>query len=112
MDVTNAARPGCLQTTLKILGDKWTARILGELTGGPLTFSALEKTLDHISPRTLSQRLDMLEGEEIIEKRLYCQHPPRYKYVLSAKGDELHEIIDKMADWGARHQVAATSPLE
>ncbi len=99
-------KPGCIQATLRIMGDKWTPLILRELSRGPLTFSSLEASLESISPRTLSQRLDMLENEDILEKRLYCEHPPRFKYVLSAKGAELLDILAKMAEWGEKYQAA------
>ena len=101
--ISEAEKPGCLQTTLNILGDKWTALILQELTSGPLTFSSLEASLPHISPRTLSQRLTKLESAEIIEKNLYCQHPPRSKYGMTQKGLELQDVLAQMANWGAKY---------
>src|SRR3712207_4415328 len=101
-DITD--KLGCIQATLRIMGDKWTPLILNELSNGPLTFSNIECSLEHISPRTLSQRLCMLEKEEIIEKRLYCEHPPRSNYRLTPKGGELQEVLVKMAEWGSRYQ--------
>jgi DNA-binding HxlR family transcriptional regulator len=95
--------PGCIQACLDIMGDKWTALIIRDLTTQKARFGDLEASLDGISPRTLSQRLDKLEKEQIIEKHLYCQHPPRYTYELTKKGKELQEILVKMSDWGARH---------
>ena len=96
-------RPLCLQTTLRIMGDKWTALILNALNDGPMTFSSIEAELKSISPRTLSQRLDMLTAEDILDKRQYCEHPPRCKYSITAKGLELQDIISKMAEWGGKY---------
>ncbi len=96
-------KPGCVERTLQIIGDKWTARILLELSKSKATFSELESTLDGISPRTLSQRLDKLEGEDIVAKIRYCEHPPRYQYQITKKGRELHGVLRQMADWGARY---------
>ncbi len=97
-------KPGCIETTLRIMGDKWTGLILQELSSGtPLTFSALEVALPAISPRTLSQRLNMLEDEKIVIKQLYCEHPPRSNYALTTKGLELQSVLEKMAEWGAKH---------
>ncbi len=95
--------PGCIQTTLDILGDKWTGLIVRDLSSAKARFGDLEVSLSGISPRTLSQRLDKLEKEKIVIKRLYCEHPPRYTYELTKKGMELQEILVKMADWGSRH---------
>lgn len=96
-------QPGCIQHTLEIMGDKWTALILRDLSAGPTKFSELEISLEGISPRTLSQRLEKLESEKVITKRLYCEHPPRSIYELTQKGKELQEVLIKMADWGAKH---------
>lgn len=88
---------------LTVLGDKWTALILTQLTTGPLPFSKLETTLKGISPRTLSSRLDKLIQANVIEKSLYCKHPPRYIYHLSKKGRELINILRLMAEFGAEY---------
>ena len=96
--------PGCIQTCLDIMGDKWTALIVRDLSSDKARFGDLEASLDGISPRTLSQRLDKLEKEQIIVKRLYCERPPRYTYELTQKGQELQDILLKMSDWGARHR--------
>lgn len=92
-----------MQNCLTILGDKWTALILRDLTGEARTFCALQSSLDGISPRTLSQRLEKLTKEGIVTKKMYCEHPPRYQYQLTAKGESLNEVLLKMADWGARY---------
>lgn len=101
--VVDPTQPVCIQTTLRIMGDKWTGLILRDLSNGTNTFSSLEISLTGISPRTLSQRLDMLEAEGIIEKKQYCERPPRSKYLLTCKGSELQEVLLKMAEWGARY---------
>jgi len=97
----------CLQNTVDILGDKWTALIIFSLTSGPQTFSDLEIGLTGISPRTLSQRLTRLAEEGIVVKDLYCKRPPRYQYLLTEKGIELHKVIRQMSDWGARYSCLA-----
>ena len=98
-------RPGCIQATLAVLGDKWTGLIIRDLTSNKATFSDLEASLNGISPRTLSQRLTKLEAEKIIMRRLYCEHPPRYTYELTEKGLELQSILKKMSEWGNRYAV-------
>lgn len=105
MNADNLDQPACLKTTLEIMGDKWTGLILGELSDDNNTFSGLEAALPKISPRTLSQRLDKLQENNIVEKRQYCEKPPRYKYVPTQKGQELQEVLSKMAEWGAKYQV-------
>lgn len=96
-------QPLCVQSALRIIGDKWTAKILRDILQGINTFSGLEKSLECISPRTLSQRLDMLQTEGILVREQYCEHPPRYQYVLTKKGRELQNVIQKMAEWGGKY---------
>jgi DNA-binding HxlR family transcriptional regulator len=103
MSVIHEKRPGCIQSALSIIGDQWTGLLVRELTECPKTFSELQNALTGISPRTLSQRLDKLSHEQIIEKDLYCPRPPRYKYRLTQKGSELKEVIQKMSEWGERY---------
>lgn len=104
LQITEQDQPFCIQTTLRIMGDRWTGLILRNLSTGTNTFSCLEASLAGISPRTLSQRLDMLENEGIIEKRQYCEHPPRSQYLLTKKGSELQTVLTKMVEWGAKYQ--------
>ena len=95
---------GCMQATLCILGDKWTPLLLGQLVSGQKTFGELEQGLSGISPRTLSARLEKLQQSAIITKNQYNTHPPRYKYVLSEKGQELQGILEDMVSWGEKHR--------
>lgn len=96
-------RPGCVQAATEILGDKWSALLLGQLFEEPKTFGDLDGALPGISPRTLSARLSELEKTKIIDKKLYCAHPPRYKYNLTQKGQDLRNILVQMANWGEKY---------
>jgi DNA-binding HxlR family transcriptional regulator len=100
---TPVKKTECIQVTLDILGDKWTALLVRELTDGCRRFGDLEMALEGISPRTLSQRLDKLVKEGIVDTKQYCEHPPRVTYALTKKGLELQAILAKMSDWGARY---------
>lgn len=96
-------RPGCVQAATEILGDKWSALLLGQLFDEPKTFGDLDGALPGISPRTLSARLCELEKSSIITKKLYCSRPPRYKYSLTQKGQDLRTILVQMATWGEKY---------
>lgn|SRR5690242_921963 len=94
--------PCNVEKTLKIIGSKWTILILHHLFDGTKRFGQLQRTLHPISPKTLAQRLQELEKEGIISKKIFAEVPLRVEYRLTEKGMSLGEIFDKMADWGAK----------
>ncbi|MEX2211199.1 MAG: helix-turn-helix domain-containing protein [Gaiellaceae bacterium] len=84
----------------EILGTKWTALIVHDLSEGPRRFSELEHSCAGISPRTLSERLRALEHEGILVRHSYAQRPPRVEYELTQKGEALLPCIDAMREFG------------
>ena len=83
-----------------IVGAKWTALLVHDLSEGPRRFSELEHSCVGISPRTLSERLRALEQEGIIARRSYAESPPRVEYRLTDKGEALLPIIEEMRRFG------------
>ena len=86
--------------TAEIISGKWTLLIIRDLAAGRSRFCELERSLNGISPRTLSLRLRGLESEGIIARRTYPEVPPRVEYRLTAKGRALVPMIDHMRDYG------------
>lgn len=91
--------------TLKIIGSKWTMLILHNLFSGKMRFGELQRSLPNISPKTLSLRLQELEKEGIIKKKIYAEVPLKVEYSLTKKGESLGEIFTKMAEWGGESVV-------
>jgi DNA-binding HxlR family transcriptional regulator len=96
-------RSGCIASAMEIIGNKWTALILRDLTDGPKRFGELEKSVGSINPRTLSQRLDDLEQHHIVTKHSFAETPPRVEYKLTQKGADLIPVLQQMAAWGEKH---------
>jgi len=84
----------------EIIGAKWTALLVHDLSEGARRFSELERACPGISPRTLSERLRALEQERIIVRRSYAETPPRVEYELTDKGEALLPIINEMRRFG------------
>src|SRR5437660_10447879 len=84
----------------EIIGAKWTAVLVHDLSEGPRRFSELEHSCPGISPRTLSERLRALEQEGILVRRSYPESPPRVEYELTEKGAGLLPIIEEMRRFG------------
>jgi DNA-binding HxlR family transcriptional regulator len=83
-----------------IIGAKWTALLVHDLSEGPRRFSELERSCHGISPRTLAERLRALETEGIVVRHSYAESPPRVEYELTDKGESLLPIIDAMREFG------------
>jgi DNA-binding HxlR family transcriptional regulator len=95
-EATSCAVAACAE----IIGAKWTALLVHDLSEGPRRFSQLERSCAGISPRTLSERLRAVEDEGIVERHSYPESPPRVEYELTQKGESLLPIIDAMREFG------------
>ncbi len=82
--------------TAEVIASKWTPLLVHDLSEGPRRFMQLEHACPGISPRTLSERLDMLERQGIVIRRSYPESPPRVEYELTDKGRALLPIIREM----------------
>ncbi len=86
--------------TLKIIGSKWTMLILHRLFEGKKRFGELQRALETISPKTLSQRLQELEHDGIITRQVFAEVPLHVEYILTDKGHSLKKIFTEMGKWG------------
>ena len=92
--------PGCpVCRTAEVVCGKWTLLLVRELAEGRSRFCELERSLQGISPRTLSLRLRGLEDEEIVA-RTECD------YVLTDKGRALLPIVESLRAYGEQWFVA------
>ena len=94
--------------TAEIIAAKWTPLIVHDLSEGPRRFMELEHACPGISPRTLSERLDLLERTGVLIRRSYPESPPRVEYELPDKGRALLPIIREMRKFG--HAWLVTAP--
>jgi DNA-binding HxlR family transcriptional regulator len=94
----NDACPVC--KTAEIVCGKWTLLVIRDLAEGRSRFCELERSLQGISPRTLSLRLRALEEEGIVRRQTYPEVPPRVEYALTDKGRALVPLIEDMRTYG------------
>ena len=88
--------------TAEVISGKWTLLIIRDLADSSLRFCELERSLEGISPRTLSLRLRALEDQGIVSRRTYPEVPPRVEYELTDKGKALVPLIEDMRVYGRR----------
>lgn len=88
--------------TAEILSGKWTILIIRDLAIGVKRFNQLERSLQGISPKTLSERLRSLEEDGIVVRQTFAEAPPRVEYSLTDKGRALVSVIESMRSYGIR----------
>ncbi len=98
--ISNARCPVC--RTSEIVSGKWTLLVIRDLADGSRRFCELERSLEGISPRTLSLRLRALEEQGIVKRNTYPEVPPRVEYALTEKGEALVPLIEDMRTYGRR----------
>ena len=98
--ISNSRCPVC--RTAEIISGKWTLLLIRDLADGSRRFCELERSLEGISPRTLSLRLRALEDEGIVVRNTFPEVPPRVEYALTEKGSALVPLIEDMRRYGRR----------
>ncbi|WP_302696888.1 winged helix-turn-helix transcriptional regulator [Ruminococcus callidus] len=85
--------------TVQLIGNKWKLLILRNLRMRPWRFNELQKSLEGISQKVLTQSLRSMEADGIINRTVYAEVPPRVEYSLSELGDTMRPILDAMEKW-------------
>lgn len=82
---------------MDLLSGPWTMYLLWVLaTAGPTRFGALKRQIEGISTKMLTERLRMLEQEEILYRQYEPTVPPQVTYGLTERGQELIVVLDKL----------------
>ncbi|GAB7531531.1 hypothetical protein PS3A_39430 [Pseudomonas sp. 3A(2025)] len=100
-DSTDSTCP--IARTVAFLGDAWTLLILRDANSGLTRFDQFRKSLG-IAPTMLTKRLATLTEENLLEKRLYSERPPREEYVLTQAGRDYLPVLFMMGAWGRKHR--------
>ena len=89
--------------TLELIGGKYKALILWQLSNGKLRFSELKKAVPSATPKMLTQQLRELESQDLIHREVYPVIPPHVEYSLTELGKSLMPVLISMRDWGAEY---------
>ena len=93
--------PECpVATTVQLIGNKWKLLIIRNLRVRPWRFNELQKNLDGISQKVLTDSLRSMEADGLITRTVFAEVPPRVEYSLSELGENLSPILDAMETWG------------
>ena len=93
--------PDCpVATTVQVIGSKWKLLIMRNLLVRLWRFNELQKNLEGISQKVLTDSLRSMEADGIITRTVYPEVPPRVEYALSPLGETMRPILDAMQAWG------------
>ena len=102
---TREELPECpVATTVKLIGSKWKLLILRDLLARPWRFNELQRDLDGISQKVLTDSLRSMEADGLVVRTIFPEVPPRVEYALSPLGETLHPILDAMKAWGVAYK--------
>src|SRR5436190_1755339 len=83
----------------ELIGRRWTGAIIFVLLQSRCRFAALREAIPDITDRMLSERLQELEQEAILERTVVPETPVRVEYALTKKGRALGSAIEAITDW-------------
>lgn len=97
--------PTCpVATTVQLIGSKWKLLIIRNLMMRPWRFNELQKNLEDISQKVLTDTLRSMESDGIVVRTVYPQVPPRVEYSLSSLGESMRPVLDAMQAWGEAYK--------
>ncbi len=98
---TKAELPACpVATAVSLVGGKWKLLIIRNLRVRPWRFNELQRDLEGISQKVLTDSLRQLMDDGLVSRHDYQELPPRVDYRLTELGEELLPIMDALADFG------------
>lgn len=95
----------CVAVTVQIIGSKWKLLIIRNLLKRPWRFNELQKDLEGISQKVLTDSLRSMEEDGIVVRTVFPEVPPHVEYSLSSLGETLRPILDAMERWGRDYKL-------
>lgn len=88
--------------SLERVGEWWSILILRDALHGLTRFDEFQKSLG-IAPSMLTRRLNALVKAGLLERRRYCERPPRDEYLMTERGRDFRLVVLSLLVWGNRH---------
>ena len=83
----------------ELIGRRWSGAIIFVLLHARCRFATLREAIPDITDRMLSERLQELEEEGIVERTVVPETPIRVEYALTKKGRALAGPIEAITEW-------------
>lgn len=96
-DVYTAQCP--CRAMLDLLANKWSALAIGALEAGPQRFGAIQRRLQGVSPKVLTQTLRRLEDYGLLDRTVYPAVPLHVEYALTELGHSAAIPLNLLRTW-------------
>lgn len=98
---TKEELPACpVATAVSLVGGKWKLLIIRNLRVRPWRFNELQRDLEGISQKVLTDSLRQLTDDGLVLRYDYREMPPKVEYRLTELGEAMLPVIDALADFG------------
>ncbi|MDF2669614.1 MAG: transcriptional regulator, HxlR family [Paenibacillus sp.] len=91
-----------IEKTLSVIGGKWSFLVIRELFCSKKRFGELQRAINGVSPKALTDTLRHLEEQGVLERHAFATVPVTVEYTLTPKGGDLHQILKEMKLWAAK----------
>ncbi|HCM75661.1 MAG TPA: transcriptional regulator [Cytophagales bacterium] len=88
---------------LYVIGGKWKLKIIVALSEGNSRFNDLQRTINGISAKVLSNELKEMEANGLVIRHVYDQWPVAVAYELTEYSQSLTPVLIALDNWGAMH---------
>ncbi|MGV3074028.1 winged helix-turn-helix transcriptional regulator [Clostridium baratii] len=92
-----------LDFAMNFIRGKWKAVLLCHMYNGPKRFLELQRITNGVSHKVLTENLKELEDENLIERIIYPEVPPRVEYKLTPMGKDLTKAIKEIEAWSHKY---------
>jgi DNA-binding HxlR family transcriptional regulator len=103
---------GQFHHAIELIGRRWTGAIISLLLQSRCRYATLRDAIPEITDRMLSERLQELESEGIVERTVIPETPVRVEYSLTKKGRALATAVEAISDWAHKWGVPAEAKVE
>ena len=105
MGTVQSIRERALQSrdAIELLSSRWRITILHLLTSGPLRANQIQRGIEGVSPKVLTQTLRGLERDGLIAREVRNVVPPHVEYRLTDMGEQVIPLLRNLCHWAKRN---------
>lgn len=97
--------PECpVATAVALIGGKWKLLLLRNLRERPWRFNELQRSIDGISQKVLTESLRQMVDDGLAYRHDYHENPPRVEYGLTELGKNMLPILTALEGFGSYYK--------